>query len=78
MTAPDWVLADHLHELHPLIWSQALLYPGLIRRFTSRKALVTKGRLTALRAIAERFADDIAEGNSIAFSPDGLHRLPPA
>jgi len=72
----SWILSDHLHELHPLIWTQALHRPGLTPPLPSRRALITEGRRTALRAIAAIFADDIAEGNSIAFSPAGMYRLP--
>jgi len=72
----DWILSDHLQELHPLIWSQALLPPRLTPALPSRRALVTKGRQAALRAIALRFADEIADGSSIAFSPSGMYRLP--
>lgn len=72
----DWVLQDHLQELHPLIWSQALLSPGQSPLMPSNRALVQKGRQTALRIIAERFASDIADGSSIAFSPAGMYRLP--
>ncbi len=72
----DWILACHLQELHPLIWSQTLLSPGLTPHLPSRRALVLKGRQTALRVIAERFAEDIADGNSIAFSSSGMYRLP--
>lgn len=71
-----WVLQDHLHELHPLLWSQALLSPGLTPPLPSRRALVNKGRHTALLAIATRFADDIEDGYNIAFSPKGMYRLP--
>ena len=72
----DWILTCHMQELHPLIWSQTLLSPGLTPPLPSRRALVAKGRQTALRVIAERFADDIANGNSIAFSSAGMYRLP--
>lgn len=72
----DHILTNHLQELHPLIWSQTLLSPGLTPPLPSRRALVAKGRQTALRVIAERFADDIASGNSIAFSSAGMYRLP--
>ena len=72
----DWILTCHMQELHPLIWSQTLLAPGLTPPLPSRRALVTKGRQTALRVIAERFADDIANGYSIAFSSAGMYRLP--
>ena len=72
----DWILSDYLQELHPLIWSQTLLAPGQVSLLPSRRALVVKGRQTALRIIATRFANDIADGSSIAFSPQGLYRLP--
>ncbi len=72
----DWILNCHLQELHPLIWSQTLLSPGLTPPLPSRRALVAKGRQTALKVIAERFADDIADGYSIAFSTAGMYRLP--
>lgn len=72
----DWILSDYLQELHPLIWSQTLLAPGQVPTLPSRRALVVKGRQTALRIIAARFAAEIADGSSIAFSPQGMYRLP--
>lgn len=72
----DWLLENHLQELHPLIWSQTLLSPGLTPALPSRRALVAKGRQTALRVIAQCFAEDIADGSSIAFSSSGMYRLP--
>jgi hypothetical protein len=72
----SWILRDHLHELHPLIWTQALHSPGAAEPLPSRRALITEGRQTALRAIAAQFADDISDGSSIAFSPAGMYRLP--
>lgn len=72
----DWLLENHLQELHPLIWSQTLLSPGLTPALPSRRALVAKGRQTALRVIAQRFAEDIEDGSSIAFSSSGMYRLP--
>ncbi len=71
-----WILSDHLQELHPLIWSQTLLAPGATTRLPPRRALVQKGRQTALRIIAARFSGEIADGSSIAFSPCGMYRLP--
>ncbi|QIE44082.1 hypothetical protein G5B38_00255 [Pseudohalocynthiibacter aestuariivivens] len=71
-----WILSDHLHELHPLIWTQALHNPGQPSRLPSRRALISEGRQTALRAIASIFADDISDGSSIAFSPAGMYHLP--
>lgn len=72
----DWLLQEHLQELHPLIWSQTLLAPGQAAYLPSRRALVAKGRQTALRIIAARFAGQISDGSSIAFSRSGMYRLP--
>ncbi|MEM7732304.1 MAG: hypothetical protein AAF280_05910 [Pseudomonadota bacterium] len=72
----DWLVTDHLRELHPLIWSQTLLAPAPVPALPSRRALVVKGRQTALRIIATRFAAEIADGSSLGFSPQGMYRLP--
>ena len=74
----DWLLENHLQELHPLIWSQVLLSPGLGPALPARRALIDKGRQTALRVIAKCFAEDIEDGSSIAFSSSGMYRLPAA
>lgn len=71
-----WILSEHLQELHPLIWSQTLLAPGTTTRLPPRRALVLKGRQTALRIIAARFSGEMSDGSSIAFSPCGMYRLP--
>ena len=49
--------------------------PGLTPSLPSRRALVSKGRQAALRAIALRFAEEIADGTTIAFSSSGMYRL---
>lgn len=72
----DWLVSDHLHELHPLLWSQALLKPGRGAALPPRRTLLQTGRQAALRAIAARFADDIADGQTLAFSSAGMYRLP--
>lgn len=71
-----WLLERHLRELHPLIWAQILLTPGAAAPLPSRRALVDRGRQAALGAIAERFADDIADGACIVFSAAGMSRRP--
>lgn len=70
------ILTGHLRELHPMIWAQALFTPGSTRPLPVNNALVAKGRQIALRVIAEHFADEIAEGNSVAFSGSGMYLLP--
>lgn len=72
----NWIVADHMQELHPVIWSQTLLAPGNMANLPSRRVLVENGREAALRIIARHFARDIIDGSSIAFSPQGMYRLP--
>jgi hypothetical protein len=72
----DWLVAEHLHELHPLVWTQALIGPGQPADLPPRRMLMQRGRQAALRAIAARFADEIAEGQTLAFSSAGMYRLP--
>lgn len=72
----DWLVARHLRELHPLIWSQALIGPGPAPSLPPRRTLVTRGRQAALRVIAERFADEMADGGALAFSSAGMYRIP--
>lgn len=74
----EWLLESHMQELHPLIWSQTLISPGLDPTLPARRALIDKGRQTALRVIAQCFAEDIEDGSSIAFSSSGMYRLPAA
>lgn len=73
----DFILSDHLQELHPLIWCEAQQFNGpQAPRANAPRALVAQGRQRALRVIAQRFADQLADGSSIAFSPAGMYRLP--
>jgi len=72
----DWLLEKHLQELHPVVWSQTLLSPGLTLVPSARRALIDKGQQIALRTIAECFAEEIEDGGSIAFSRSGMYRLP--
>jgi len=73
----DWLVARHLHELHPMIWAQALTGPRPAPSLPPRRVLLARGRQAALRAIAGRFADDLADGGALGFSVAGMYRLPP-
>jgi len=72
----DWLVARHLHELHPMIWAQALTGPGPASWLPPRRVSLAQGRQAALRAIAGRFADDLADGSALGFSSAGMYRLP--
>lgn len=73
----DWILMDHLHELHPLIWARTGPEPARAAPpTTASRALIAQGRQSALHAVARRFARQMADGSSIVFSPAGMYRLP--
>jgi hypothetical protein len=72
----DWLLSRHLQELHPYVWARAMARPSRAPKRPPRRALVQSGRQAALRVIAERYADEIADGSSLAFSRSGMYRLP--
>jgi len=72
----DWLLTNHLHELHPRLWAGSEIHDCLSTPRLGHRALVAMGRKRALHCIATVFADDMADGSSIAFSPAGMYRLP--
>lgn len=72
----DWILSDYLQELHPMIWARAEHPSSVAPRISSTRKMVAEGRKTALRIIAQRFTDQLADGSTIAFSPAGMYRLP--
>lgn len=72
----SWILSEHLHELHPALWTTPDTTPMTLSRHTLPRAHIVKGREMALRVIARHFADQLADGSSIAFSPAGMYRLP--
>jgi len=73
----DWLVAEHLAELHPVVWAQALDRPAPGQALPPRRMLMARGREAALRAIAARFADELADGCALGFSRAGMYRLPP-
>ncbi|WP_371223017.1 hypothetical protein [Roseovarius sp. 2305UL8-3] len=72
----DWVLAQHLHELHPRLWADTETHHSLSTPRPGHRALIAMGRKRALQCIAGFFADQLSDGSSIAFSPAGMYRLP--
>lgn len=76
----DWVLSNHLRELHPLIWAQAAHGPDLATALQStqstREVLWRHGQNTARQIIARHFHDDLTQGATITFSRHGLRLYP--
>lgn len=72
----DWILAEYLCELHPMVWAEAALPPDYGAPLPMRKSFMRRGVLAARRAIARHFADELMSGTTIAFSPHGLRFFP--
>ncbi|WP_137699887.1 hypothetical protein [Marimonas lutisalis] len=72
----DWILAEYLFELHPLVWAQAAIGPGANTPLPRRSALVRKGVVTARQTIARHFAEELLSGTTVAFSRHGLRLYP--
>lgn len=67
----DWLIRDHLTEVHPLIWANAVEGADASTRITSLRRFLARGQSDALNAICDHFADDILRGNRIRFTPQG-------
>lgn len=67
----DWIIRDHLRELHPLIWAHAAQGFDTAPRTRSLQRFADRGRDEALRVLARLFADEIAQGHEVIFTPEG-------
>ena len=67
----DWIVREHLVELHPMIWAHAAagFDNNLAIRFPRRFAAA--GQADALRFIARLFRREIAQGKRITFTANG-------
>lgn len=75
--AADWLIRDHLTEVHPLIWAHAERGFDNNARVPSLPRFAARGRSSALRAIAARFQAEIRKGRHVTFTAEGP-RLDPA
>lgn len=75
--AAEWLIRDHLTEIHPLIWAHAADGFANNMRISSPSRFAARGRADALQAIAHLFRDEIRRGNRVVFTPDGpqLHGI---
>lgn len=71
--AAHWIMADHLHELHPLIWGHAIKGFDNRARIASIDALFKQGRETADQVFVSVFGDHMKNGNALIFTPQGLY-----
>jgi hypothetical protein len=68
----DWVIRDHMTELHPLVWAHAAEGFDNAAPVTSLSRFAAHGQARALRVLADLFQDEIARGRQVVFTPEGL------
>lgn len=70
--AANWLIRDHLTELHPLIWAHAANGFNNSVRINSPERFAARGHRDALRAIADLFREELGNGMDVTFTPSGL------
>ncbi len=75
-SAADWLIRDHLREVHPLIWAHAGQGFDNNARVKSLRRFSARGQAQATEFIAQIFREELSRGQKIAISPDGLHMSP--
>ncbi|WP_050602813.1 hypothetical protein [Ruegeria sp. 6PALISEP08] len=68
----NWLIRDHLTELHPLIWAHATAGFNNSVRINSPERFAARGQRDALRAISDLFRDELRSGMDVTFTPSGL------
>ncbi len=70
--AANWLIRDHLTELHPLIWAHAAAGFNNSVRVPSPERFAARGHRDALRAIADLFREELNSGKDVTFTSSGL------
>lgn len=67
----NWIVREHLTELHPMIWAHAA--QGFVNnlRVASAHRFAAAGQDDAMRIIASLFKPEISEGKRITFTDNG-------
>ncbi|WP_425078591.1 hypothetical protein [Ruegeria denitrificans] len=68
----NWLIRDHLTELHPLIWAHAANGFNNSVRINSPERFAARGQRDALRAISDLFREELRSGMDVTFTPSGL------
>lgn len=72
----QWLVRDHLRELHPLVWAHAADGYNNANRVRSLSRFASRGKQTAIRALEDLFFEDRKHGFRLTFTSDGLVREP--
>ncbi len=66
----DWILRQHLREIHPLVWGIASQAPD--RPLPGLPDVAKQGQTQALACIARHFERDLRRGGRVLAGPSGL------
>lgn len=69
----EWIVREYLTELHPMIWAHAAHGFDNTIRIRSPQRFAASGREDAMRIMAGLFKTEIAAGNRIVFTEEGMH-----
>ena len=72
----DWLVTDHLREVHPLVWMHSNSVVQHAQPVACARAIQKRGRVRALSTLAEHFSPQIRAGNRVLFQPDGITIAP--
>lgn len=72
----NWIVREHLTELHPMIWAHAAQGFANNLRIASASRFAAAGHEDAMRIIAGLFKRELAEGNRIVFTDQGPTATP--
>lgn len=67
----DWIIRNHMTELHPMIWAHAAAGFANNVNISSPRRFAAMGQRDGLRVIARLFHRDIKNGHRIIFTADG-------
>ena len=72
----DWIVKDHLREVHPLMWMDSDHQNRPPAPQPHDREVQKRGRVRALSALAEHFAPEIRAGNRVMFETGGITIAP--
>lgn len=67
----DWIIREHLTELHPMVWAHAAAGFANNVNVSSPRRFAAMGQKHGLRFIAQLFHREIEQGSRIIFTADG-------
>ncbi len=74
----EWIVQDHLREIHPLVWMQTDVSGGPRKPMPLDRETQRRGRVRALSTLADHFSPEIRAGNRILFEKDAVIVAPVA